>query len=490
MPLVKKLLSFSHALRKAALIFAAVLCIASCVSPPDERPADPLDASLLPAGPEPEAQPAQEEALQESPELAFRRASEEGRFEEALKLLPAYRDWYLSLNGDGELQERELRELELALLIAAGRVEEARALADQGMEDSLEGLYSLSLVSQHKSLAEREAIYLKMLELQPEESRALSGLGMLELERGQAQEAYRYFGRAILSDPRNAQARYARASLLIEYERPRDAISDLDALINYYPDLDQAYALRALANASNFRAALQDLDRAVELQPDNPWHRVDRGRILMRLGRLEDAEQDFSLALLDEETRDHFLVIASRAQLRDMLGRTEEAVADFQRVFELRPDYYPAYPGAALVYFKSASYQEAERYFLEAAASRDSRSEYYLMAALAGYYRGDAPATNRKLSEWMASFDRSSIWYAIGRFYSSSGNDSNILLQIQNHRDQFQKAQAQVLVGALYMLKGQRATALALLTEMGQDALAGTPEGALAEWLVNEYQSN
>src|SRR5690554_5987042 len=107
MPLVKKLLSFSHALRKAALIFAAVLCIASCVSPPDERPADPLDASLLPAGPEPEAQPAQEEALQESPELAFRRASEEGRFEEALKLLPAYRDWYLSLNGDGELQERE-----------------------------------------------------------------------------------------------------------------------------------------------------------------------------------------------------------------------------------------------------------------------------------------------------------------------------------------------------------------------------------------------
>ena len=470
-----------------AFLLLLVIFLAACTSPPpvpDQSAELEADEPIDTASDKP---PTIQEALTASRE-ALRVAVQEARLQDALAIFPEYR----SLALEAGESESSLNALYSSLLLAAGRLDEAQQLPPGQAEDNLELLYARTLASENLGDAELRAIYERMLAIDGEEPRALAGLGLLALQADLHQEAYRYFSRSISADPQNLQALLARASLLADFDRPADALKDLDAAVAAYPDLDLGYVQRArirsrLGNASGAR---QDLDQAVELNPDSPWHRIDRGRHLFRAGELEAAVQDFSVALNHPQTNENFLVLANRAQALDLLARSGEAAADYRQVFELRPDYYPAYPGAAVAFLRTGSYSEAQRYFLQAAEGRQGRNEFYLMAALAGYFGGRTQETNRSLSEWMAGFDRDSIWYTVGRFLLGSGNDSFVVSQVERHPDPFERAQAQVFLGAKFMLGGFRSTALALLAEMGEDTLRGTPEGALAEWLVHEYQSN
>jgi len=77
------------------------------------------------------------------------------------------------------------------------------------------------------------------------------------------------------------------------------AIEDSDKAIELNPSLSYAYYLRAVSNYSlnNYEMALNDIDRAINISPEYPEFYEGRSHINYALGRFEDAGRDHDLAI-------------------------------------------------------------------------------------------------------------------------------------------------------------------------------------------------
>ncbi|KGE71575.1 tetratricopeptide repeat protein [Spirochaeta lutea] len=389
-----------------------------------------------------------------------------------------------------------------SLLMASGRVARAENMftqvtAQEEGADRVEALFNLGMIALTRNdLPRAEEFFMDTVEQEPAHSQALSGLGVIALDRGNTAIAMDLFTRSLESDPENVQALLGRAQLWMEREQFTRAAGDYSAALAIMPEAGEVYGLRARARAldGGFSGALEDYNRAVSLAPENPWNLLDRGRLLLRAGRFEESLEDFTALL---EMNDGFdLALVYRAQAFDSMGNTEAALEDYRRILELQPDYTEVYAPAGVAYFKTNQFDEAGRLFVRAAEQPNGRKELLLLAALSGYYQAyqgeqrDARGvqqTNRRLEEWAARFDREGLFYAIVRYFLSPGYDGAVIQAVQGHTKPLERAQGQVYLGAFFLLEGKTATALALLSEIGETVLAGLPEGRLAQWLVHEY---
>jgi tetratricopeptide (TPR) repeat protein len=115
------------------------------------------------------------------------------------------------------------------------------------------------------------------------------------------------------------------------------ALADIDWAIELNPGSAEARHARALLlmDLERFDDALDEFDRISELRPGASRGSWERARALLRLGREEEA-----LAVADEAVEDgpdSDLALRRRALLLAFLGRTEEALATAERAVEHSP---------------------------------------------------------------------------------------------------------------------------------------------------------
>lgn len=84
-----------------------------------------------------------------------------------------------------------------------------------------------------------------------------------------------------------------------------------------------------------FEEALLQCSKAIELTPSDATLFINRGYANQRLGRDEDAIQDYSLALEFGWDADHSEVLFSRGVCNEWTGRYANALRDFEQVLEL-----------------------------------------------------------------------------------------------------------------------------------------------------------
>lgn len=90
-----------------------------------------------------------------------------------------------------------------------------------------------------------------------------------------------------------------------------------------------------LARLNQPKAAIDDLNRAVQLYPEYPAIYNNRGSILLTLGLAREAIKDFDRAVL--LAPGYVAAHNNRAGARMLLGQTGAAIADFTRAIELTP---------------------------------------------------------------------------------------------------------------------------------------------------------
>lgn len=126
----------------------------------------------------------------------------------------------------------------------------------------------------------------------PKDARGLYELGIAETVK-ERPKALEHFNQAIALDPRLAAARYARAVLLYQAGKPREALPDLEEAVkldpNDYRALDQLGEINLLLGHTD--DAVRLLSRAVKLAPQDPKTLVHYSRALLRAGR-KDEEQE------------------------------------------------------------------------------------------------------------------------------------------------------------------------------------------------------
>jgi protein O-mannosyl-transferase len=151
----------------------------------------------------------------------------------------------------------------------------------------------------------------------------------------------------------NRGAAYAK---LGNYSR---AIEDYDRAIEINPQYSEAYNNRGVAygKLGNYRRAIEDYDRAIEIDPECVLSYVYRGAAYLELANPGQALSDYDRAIaIDPENPDGY---SNRGAAYDKLGNYRQAISDYDRAIELNHEYAWAYNGRGASYAKLGNRSQA-----------------------------------------------------------------------------------------------------------------------------------
>jgi tetratricopeptide (TPR) repeat protein len=126
----------------------------------------------------------------------------------------------------------------------------------------------------------------------PEDPRGFYELGIGETVR-EPDKALEHFDQALAIDPKFNAARYARGVLYYQKGRTEESIADLKLVVTADPsDFGSLDALgQDYMRLRKYEEALEVLQRAFKLAPKDPKVLTHYSRVLVRLGRTEEAEK-------------------------------------------------------------------------------------------------------------------------------------------------------------------------------------------------------
>ena len=164
-----------------------------------------------------------------------------------------------------------------------------------------------------------------------EEALRLHRAGSLD----EAAALYRYVAKHFPDQP---DAFHLQGLIALAQGEPRQALEMIDRAIALDPN-DAAYRYnraRALKAQNRLEAALAAFDKALALKPDHAEAWLERGNVLTAMGQDEAAVASFDRAVsLMPAWPDAY---ANRAAARRSLEQYEAALADYDRAAQLRPD--------------------------------------------------------------------------------------------------------------------------------------------------------
>ncbi|MGW0422554.1 tetratricopeptide repeat protein [Streptomyces sp. NPDC003015] len=136
-----------------------------------------------------------------------------------------------------------------------------------------------------------------------------------------------------------AEAHVLRGRDLRNRQEYAQALEEYDRAVELDPLQPRAHYGRGLTHQllEDYPAALAALDRAVELAPDTGWILAERAETYRLASRLDEADADFSRAVALDPTDD--IALTGRAVCRHTMGRLDEALADFNRALSIDPEY-------------------------------------------------------------------------------------------------------------------------------------------------------
>ncbi|MCH7802037.1 MAG: tetratricopeptide repeat protein, partial [Chloroflexi bacterium] len=178
------------------------------------------------------------------------------------------------------------------------------------------------------------------LEIDPENSNALTVSGVLALARHRFADALIHATRALVVDDANVEAYGVLGDAQVELGRYDEAFESFQAMIDLKPNLD------SYARASYARELSGDVDGAVEamrlaIDTGRPgtetiaWAKVQLGNLLFNSGRRNDAEQQYEDAL--DDFPDYFVALTALGRLRFAQGRHQEAIQLLEQSVETIP---------------------------------------------------------------------------------------------------------------------------------------------------------
>lgn len=169
------------------------------------------------------------------------------------------------------------------------------------------------------------------------------------LEKGDTSAAIANLDTVLTIDKYDYSAYMSRAIINLGLKRYEEVESDLTQAIKLSPQ-SGFYINRAIAREElyNLRGAMEDLDMAVMLDPDNALARMNRGLLREKVGDYNRAIEDYSFVL--ECVPDHIRARYARAMLLSRTGDWQGAVDDLTWILKEYPDFIGGYKIRAGLY--------------------------------------------------------------------------------------------------------------------------------------------
>ena len=188
-------------------------------------------------------------------------------------------------------------------------------------------------------LAEAEKFYDAILQIRPDDFRALHMLGILRQQQGNNVEALRLTSAALDTNSRAAATLSTFGALLGTLKRHEEALAAHEKMLALRKDRADAlvsYGI-ALVHLGRDQEALEAFDGALAINESHFEARINRGVALTRLGRLGEALETLDAALAIDER--HPEVLVNRGVVLMHLGRPQESLTAFDTAIEIKPDH-------------------------------------------------------------------------------------------------------------------------------------------------------
>jgi len=270
---------------------------------------------------------------------------------------------------------------------------------DQVPTDIAEQLGLAIGLHQKGQLSQAQAIYERLLRINPGHADALHLLGLVAYQQKHFDEALALIGRAIAASPASAAFYANRGIVLQELKQFEAAIADHDKAIALKPDDTDAYNNRgvALRELKKLDAAIADYDKAIALKPDFVAAYNNRGNARQELRQLDAAIADYSKAVAIKP--DYAEAYNNRGNALQKLKRLEAAMADYTQAISLKPDYADAYQNRAVALRELQKREAAIADFDKAIAIKPDYADAYKN-------RGAALHDLKQLEAAIADFDK------------------------------------------------------------------------------------
>ena len=204
--------------------------------------------------------------------------------------------------------------------------------------------------------------YSKAIELNPKYAIAWNNRGAAKSWLNQMKEALVDYNKAIELNPRYAKAYENRGKAFDSLGDREKSLADFrrsERIIRSNRGADNIIEeALALYGRGEYNVALERLNRAAELYPDNQFVFVNRGNIY------KDGFKDYEAAIADYnktiELNDKFSwSYHNRALAYGRLKRWDDAIADYGRAIDIDPNYASAYNGRAWSYCQIGKFEAA-----------------------------------------------------------------------------------------------------------------------------------
>ncbi|HKG23480.1 MAG TPA: tetratricopeptide repeat protein, partial [Blastocatellia bacterium] len=312
-------------------------------------------------------------------------------------------------------EEMELEDLKLATrfrdYVGASRLHEARDTLEyrRYLADAMDSLPARmrtydSIIRAHLDLDDMDTLkqeVLKGIELEKLSTETRERL----LEKGciteqQFEQANKVMPPPIEMDYK-AEAAAASELALAAYDEKRyeDALRELDRALNINPENPSAWNNRGvtLGKLNRYEGALESYDCALNINPENPSVWYNRGIALRKLNRYEEALESYDRALnINPENPSAW---NNRGFVLDDLNRYEEALESYDRALSIDPEDHSAWYNRGVTLGNISRYEEAlESYDRALSIDPEDPGTWY--------NRGNTLAELNRYEEALESYDR------------------------------------------------------------------------------------
>ncbi len=286
---------------------------------------------------------------------------------------------------------------------------------------------------QQGQLANAEAVYRNILQIQPNHAETLQMLGVIALQTGHLQDAVTLIGQSLAINPNQADAHSNLGVALQELQRFEEALACLDLALQLNPDYIDALINcgNVLRDLNRLEEALVNHDRVLHLQPDNVLALYNRGMVLLDLNRQSEALTCFDRVIsLQPNNADVFRL---RGNILKSLNRLPEALSSYEKALRIDPTDVETLNNRGNILREQNRLEEALASFVQALQFRQDLPQIWSNNGLtlyclqrmeeavasferalhldpkfaeAHYYRGNAMQSLEKKAEAMASYDR------------------------------------------------------------------------------------
>lgn len=201
------------------------------------------------------------------------------------------------------------------------------------------------------------------LEAAPENPEVIEAVGRALLNLGRLEEAEASFLDALELDPEWAAPRMGLALIAMRREEPFKVVHHLERAIEVDPEYPDAYVElgRYYGMMSEPALAKATFERWTIRYPEDADMHINAGLTAFDAADYAQALEFFEKALevaTDGEQKSGARTF--RANTLDMLGRYEEALAEYERVIKYAPDWWEAHANLGICHARNGHYAEAE----------------------------------------------------------------------------------------------------------------------------------